>query len=81
MLKTTGINSGNGMNIDTVWRVISRSHGEVINGPLVGFSDFQREPRFGSKIDERVVDFQRRFVDSKASFYDYPGKAFCPSRN
>ena len=54
------INTINRKNLSTVWIVISCSQGEDISGWLVGFSDFQRKPRFGSKITERVVDLRKK---------------------
>ena len=59
-------NTDNRNNLTTVWKVInlSSSQGEVISKlSLVGFSDFQRKPRFGSKITERVVDLQNKAAD------------------
>ena len=47
----------NRKNLATVWKVISCSQGKLsVVGWLVGFSDFQRKPRFGSKIAKSVAD-------------------------
>ena len=71
----------------TVCKVISRISRAVISGLLVGFNDFQRIHRFGSKIAERFVDFPKKahfsgavffllcFVDFKRPIHDYPSKA------
>ena len=40
------INADNRMNLVTVWKVLLMGS----YSGLVGFSDFQRKPRFGSKI-------------------------------
>ena len=44
----------------TVCKVISRISRAVISGLLVGFNDFQRIHRFGSKIAERFVDLRNK---------------------
>jgi len=58
----------------------------VISGWLVGFSDFQRNLRFGSKLAERIANLRKKadflrvlscllcFVDSKTPIHDYPSR-------
>ena len=54
------LNTNNTKNLATVCKVISRILRAVISGWLVGFSDFQRIHRFGSKIVERFEDLQKK---------------------
>ena len=49
------LNTNNRTNLATVCKVISWSHGIVISSSLVGFSDFQRNHCFGSKLAGRFV--------------------------
>ena len=49
------INTYNGKKVMTVWSVINFFH----SGRLVGFSDFQRNLRFGSKLADRVAKESR----------------------
>ena len=50
------VNISNEINPATVLNTIP----DVISGRLVWFTDFQRKHRFGSKIAERVVEWQTR---------------------
>ena len=59
------INTYNGKKVMTVWSVINFFH----SGRLVGFSDFQRNLRFGSKLADRVVDLKKKAdISSVLSF-------------
>ena len=50
------INTGNEMTIATVQNLKP----DVIIGALVSFTDFQRKPRFGSKIAEMFLALQEK---------------------
>ena len=56
VLLSVVINSNNGKNL----AISFFFHGVLINGRLVGFSDFQRNLRFGSKLADRDVDLTKK---------------------
>ena len=62
------INGSNELNIATVWN----AKPDVINRRLVWFTDFQRKPRFWSKIAERVAELEK-----KANFLSVLSFMFC----
>ena len=41
-------------------KIISRSYVMVISGWMLGFSDFHRSLRFGSKLPDRVVELPKK---------------------
>ena len=56
----------------TTWKVISCSRGVDSSGWVVGFSESQRNLRFGSEISEKVVDWGKKADDYKMPNHNYP---------
>ena len=79
------INNNNEKNLATICKVISLFPGVLISGWLVGFSDFQRNLRLGSKLSDRVVDLRNKadfssVLSSKALIHDCTPRVFYKSK-
>ena len=72
------LKADNRIDLATVWKVLVVS--------MVGFNDFQRKPRFGSKVSDRIMHSPKKptsrlfsllcFVELEAPILDYLSRYF-----